>query len=194
MREMALPAPLTAQGYGLRAEGAADRPFLEQLYLSVRWEELAPAPWADEQKRQFLAWQFSLQHRHYAEHYHDADFGILERSGVPAGRLYLFRGATDTRIVDISLLSAHRRRGIGTGMLTAVLAEAAAEGRSVSIHVEHFNPARQLYERLGFQELSRDGVYALMEWCETGIKVLSNPAVGAKMVATTGIHAHENER
>jgi len=160
---LALSDKLTAQGYALRGEVDSDRPFLECLYRSVRWDELAPTPWSDEQKRQFLTWQFSLQYQHYGVHYRDADFGILEQSGVPVGRLYLFRGATDTRIVDISLLPDHRGCGVGTALLEAVFIEAAAR-RSVSIHVEHVNPARRLYDRMGFRELSRDGVYALMEW------------------------------
>ena len=75
-----------------------------------------------------------------------------------------FGGTSDIRIVDISPLPEHRGQGVGTALLERVFAEAGAKGWSVSIHVEHFNPARALYDRLGFRELSRDGVYALMEW------------------------------
>jgi len=34
----------------------------------------------------------------------------------------------------------------------------------VSIYVEHFNPARQLYDRLGFRHADTNGVYHYMEW------------------------------
>ncbi len=34
----------------------------------------------------------------------------------------------------------------------------------LSIHVEHDNPARRLYDRLGFQHVDTNGVYHLMEW------------------------------
>ncbi len=158
------PAALARQGYALRNETPEDEAFLERLYLSVRWEELAPAPWPDEEKRRFLRWQFSLQRKHYTTYYAGGDFGIVTCGDTPAGRLYLFRGASDLRIVDISLLPEHRGRGAGTLLLQTVFADAAPTGRSVSIHVEHFNPARRLYDRLGFREVSRDGVYALMEW------------------------------
>ena len=41
----------------------------------------------------------------------------------------------------------------------------AAAGKSVSIHVELYNPALRLYERLGFQAKGQDdGVYRLMVW------------------------------
>jgi ribosomal protein S18 acetylase RimI-like enzyme len=44
------------------------------------------------------------------------------------------------------------------------MAEGARTGRFVSIHVEAFNPALRLYERLGFREAGRTHVYLLMEW------------------------------
>jgi hypothetical protein len=33
----------------------------------------------------------------------------------------------------------------------------------LSIHVERFNPALRLYERLGFREVEDKGVYLLMQ-------------------------------
>ncbi|MBY0430602.1 MAG: GNAT family N-acetyltransferase [Rhodospirillales bacterium] len=163
-RCLALPVELAARGFTLRGETLDDVPFLERLYVSVRWEELAPVAWPEEAKVAFLQSQFALQYRHYAVHYAESDFGILEHQGVPAGRLYLFRGRRDVRIVDVSLLPEWRNGGIGSALLGALFEEAAAEGRSVSIHVEKFNPAQRLYHRLGFREISEDGVYRLMEW------------------------------
>ena len=43
-----------------------------------------------------------------------------------------------------------------------VLAEAAGGGRTVSLHVECFNRARSLYDRLGFQPVGGEGVYVEM--------------------------------
>jgi ribosomal protein S18 acetylase RimI-like enzyme len=34
----------------------------------------------------------------------------------------------------------------------------------VTIHVEVFNPALRLYERLGFKKVAENGPYHLMEW------------------------------
>jgi ribosomal protein S18 acetylase RimI-like enzyme len=68
----------------------------------------------------------------------------------------------DIRIVDISLLPEFRGQGVGTALLGAVTQEAAKEHRSVSIHVEKFNPAQRLYRRLGFVEAGGSGRYWLM--------------------------------
>ncbi|WP_245262846.1 GNAT family N-acetyltransferase [Mesorhizobium sp. LSHC432A00] len=47
-------------------------------------------------------------------------------------------------------------------MLADLIDEAAAAGKSVSIHVEKNNPARRLYKRLGFTVAEDKGVYDLM--------------------------------
>ena len=84
--------------------------------------------------------------------------------GYPRGGSTCSAGPTTPASSTFPLLPEQRGRGVGTALLTAVFAESVPAGRSVSIHVELFNPARRLYERLGFRELSRNGVYALMEW------------------------------
>lgn len=148
----------------LRPQTPDDAPFLAGLYLSVRWEELAASGWPDEAKRAFLLDQFRLQTVHYAKAYYDAEFSIVEENGEPVGRLYLFRGERDLRIVDISLLPQARGRGLGTALIQAVFEEARGAGKTVSIHVETFNPARNLYRRLGFKDIEARGPYWLMEW------------------------------
>ena len=55
-------------------------------------------------------------------------------------------------------------RGIGTTLLPGLHAEAAAAGKPLRIHVERFNPALGLYERLGFRQIDDRGVYLFMEW------------------------------
>jgi hypothetical protein len=38
----------------------------------------------------------------------------------------------------------------------------------VRIHVERYNPALRLYERLGFRRIADGGIYFLMEWTPPG--------------------------
>lgn len=89
---------------------------------------------------------------------------MILRKGVPVGRLYIGRGEREIRIIDIALLPEHRNAGIGGAILKDFLAEAARGGKRVGIHVEMFNPAVALYERLGFRKLREFGVYHYMEW------------------------------
>jgi ribosomal protein S18 acetylase RimI-like enzyme len=148
---------------GLRPVQEADRPFLAQVYASTRADEMAMLPWTDEQKAAFVAHQFEAQDAHYRTHYEGAAFDVVEVDGEPAGRLYVHRGPSEIRIIDIALTPAYRGRGLGTGLLQALIAEAADGGRTLSIHVEMNNPARRLYERLGFRPAGEHGPYVLME-------------------------------
>ncbi|MGR8935951.1 MAG: GNAT family N-acetyltransferase [Gammaproteobacteria bacterium] len=151
---------------GFRSIAESDRSFIKAVYASTRAEELALVDWDDEQKRQFLDMQFSAQHCYYQENYTDTDFLILLLDNRPVGRLYVARWSDEIRIVDIALLPEYRNRGIGTRILQDLLAEAAAAQKPVRIHVECFNPALNLYRRLGFKRIGEHGVYYLMEWSD----------------------------
>jgi ribosomal protein S18 acetylase RimI-like enzyme len=151
----------------VRPAADGDRTFLAQVYASTRAHELALLPWTDEEKAAFVAHQFEAQDAHYRAHYDGASFGVIEVDGEPAGRLYVHRGPSDIRIVDITLAPAFRGRGLGTGILRSLIAEAEGSGRKLSIHVEVNNPARRLYERLGFRPAGEHGVYLLMERAAT---------------------------
>jgi ribosomal protein S18 acetylase RimI-like enzyme len=147
----------------LRPAGDGDRAFLAEVYASTRADELAMLPWSDERKAAFLAHQFEAQDTHYRAHYKGAAFDVIEVDGERAGRLYVHRGAREIRIVDIALAPAFRGRGLGTGLLRALIAEADSGGRTLSIHVEMNNRARRLYERLGFRAVGEHGPYVRME-------------------------------
>ncbi len=161
-----VPPELSARGVGLRAESDLDTDFLRQLYVSVRWEELAGTDWTDEAKLGFLGDQFVFQSRHYKRHYAGAAWGIVTDAGMPVGRLYLHQGPADLRIIDISMLPSHRGLGIGSSLIRAVFEQGVAAGTGVSIHVEVFNlAARRLYDRLGFVPGDNGaGVHLRMDW------------------------------
>jgi ribosomal protein S18 acetylase RimI-like enzyme len=140
-----------------------DEPFLLGLYASVREPELAAVPWTDEQKAEFVAQQFAAQRDHWRANYTDTSFDVIERDGLPIGRLYVARWEKEIRVVDIALLPGFRSGGVGTAFFRELFAEGDASARPVTIHVEVFNPARRLYERLGFVLKEEKGVYLLME-------------------------------
>ncbi|HKH49226.1 MAG TPA: GNAT family N-acetyltransferase [Thermoanaerobaculia bacterium] len=120
--------------------------------------------WSDEQKDWFILMQFNGQHTWYQEHYVGASFDIVLVDGVPAGRLYVHRREKEIRLVDISFLPEFRNQGLGTNLLRDLFAEAEAAGTPLTIHVEKFNPAMRLYQRLGFTRIGETGPYDLMEW------------------------------
>ncbi len=89
---------------------------------------------------------------------------MIELDQMPIGRHYNDRGDDDIRITDIALLPEFRGRGIGRMLMEEILEESRTTRKRVTIHVEHDNPARHLYDRLGFRHVDTNGVYHLMEW------------------------------
>ena len=150
-------------GITLRPAGASDRDFLLRVYASTREQELRLVNWSADQKAAFVQMQFGAQDSYYREQYARATFDVIEVESEAAGRLYVDRLEDEIRIIDITLLPEHRGRGIGTTLIRQLLDEAAAGRKRLSIHVERHNPARRLYERLGFAMVADRGVYLLME-------------------------------
>ncbi|MDQ4068754.1 MAG: GNAT family N-acetyltransferase [Actinomycetota bacterium] len=155
---------MTTRSVVLRPVSPGDDAFLRRVYRSTREDELALTGWDEGQKDAFVSMQFNAQHRYYAQQYADASFDVILFDGEPAGRLYVARWPEEIRIVDIALLPEYRHRGIGSALLQAILAEGTQGGDRVTIHVERFNPALRLYDRLGFVPVAERGVYLLLEW------------------------------
>jgi ribosomal protein S18 acetylase RimI-like enzyme len=155
--------PLSDQ-IGFRPETPEDEAFLAKLYATTRDIEMALTGWDAAQQQAFLHQQFQLQTTHYRNHYGDALFQIILRDKAPIGRIYLHYGPSEIRLMDIALLPEYRRSGIGGSILENLLREAAQLGKSVTLHVERFNPALRLYERLGFHVIEDLGINLYMEW------------------------------
>ena len=158
-------APL---GIRLRAAATDDLPLLAAIYGSTREEELRPVPWSTEEKRAFSDWQSRQQEAHYALHYAGAERLVIERResseepSSPIGRLYVHTTAAEVRLMDVTLMTDRRNQGLGTRLVTELLRYADSLKRPVSLHVEPFNPAKQMYERMGFMVVETRGVYEFM--------------------------------
>ena len=152
-----LPAGVT-----LRAVSSGDRDFLLHLYGTTREDELEPLPWTDGEKAAFLEMQFDAQAVAYRDAFPDGEFLVVLLDGDPAGRLYLATLPGELRLIEVALLPDHRGRGIGTALIAAIVARAERDGVDVGLHVEHWSPAKRLYERFGFETVELRGIYEFM--------------------------------
>jgi len=157
-----MPFPLRSAGrFGLRLRPVedADLPLLARLYASTRAEEVAQTGWPMQLQQAFLQQQHEAQHSHYRTAFAHAEWSIIQRADDAVGRLYWYERADDLHVIDITLLPEFRGAGWGAAMLGDFLAHAAALGKGVTIHIEKNNPARSLYDRLGFQVIEDRGLY-----------------------------------
>jgi ribosomal protein S18 acetylase RimI-like enzyme len=136
----------------------ADRPFLETLYAESRADELALTSLDAASKTAFCRQQFDAQDRSYRQQFPDATYDIVLVSGVPSGRLIVRHGDV-WHLVDILLAASCRGAGVGTAVLRALTEEADLAGCDVTLRVAPDNPARRLYERLGFVAESASAVF-----------------------------------
>lgn len=148
----------------LRDAGPGDAAFLLEVYASTRAEEMALAPWSDEQRQAFLRMQFDAQHSYYNERFPDADYQVILANGEPLGRLYVARDKETIQILDIAVLPEHRRAGVGTSLIQALVSEAGTSGKTVQIYVETLNASLSLFERFGFSKIAEEGFNFLLEW------------------------------
>jgi ribosomal protein S18 acetylase RimI-like enzyme len=139
-----------------REATAADEPFLvEMLTLAFNWrdEAVATAP---------------LPLKYVSGFGRPGDAGVVaEEDGVPAGAAwYRFLPESDPgygrveRVPELSIAVAagFRRRGVAGELLARLIERARADGLpGVSLSVEPDNPARRLYERLGFEKVGEVG-------------------------------------
>jgi ribosomal protein S18 acetylase RimI-like enzyme len=149
----------------LRPVTDADEEFLLSVYASTRADELAQVPWADDQKRQFLKWQFDLQRREYDARFPDADYSVMLIDERPAGRIWIARDGQEIRLLDIAILPEFQNRGAGTLLLRRLIDESKRAGKALRHMVFVLNQdAQRFYERLGFVAIEEVGAYKHMEW------------------------------
>ncbi|UXJ49714.1 GNAT family N-acetyltransferase [Pseudomonas citronellolis] len=152
----------------------ADQAFLRALYASTRASEMAQVDWAPAAIDAFLSQQFDAQHSYYQAHFPDADYCVIEAGGQSVGRAYLFWGPEHLQIIDLALLPEACGRGIGSALLRQWLGRADAQGLSVGLYVENYNPAQRLYLRHGFVVEGENGVYLKMRRPASGSRPTSH--------------------
>jgi GNAT superfamily N-acetyltransferase len=148
----------------LRPASANDSEFLVHVYSSTRRDEMASWGWSPAQQGSFVRMQYDVRGRGYAAAYPAAAVSVVSVDGVLAGSIIIFRGPTEIRLLDISLLEEYRGRGIGRDLIASLLSEAARSKFPLRLNVLRGNRAAHLYERLGFVAIGGDAMYCEMEW------------------------------
>ncbi|WP_338640731.1 GNAT family N-acetyltransferase [Burkholderia pyrrocinia] len=137
----------------LRTASPADLPFLltlRRLTMTGHLQRVG-APTDDE-----------AHDRRIRAHFDDAM--IVCEGATAIGLLKVTRSAGEWHVHQIQLLPARQGQGIGEAVLRELLSDAARANVPVTLSVLHGNPARRLYERLGFRIESETETSASMIW------------------------------
>ena len=99
-------------------------------------------------------------------------YQIVLVKGRAAGILAVTRLPAGLHLKHVELLPEYQGRGTGTAIIRDLIAQARALQLPVTLHVLDANPARGLYERLGFR------IVAELDAGPNGVKYLMSTAAG----------------
>jgi ribosomal protein S18 acetylase RimI-like enzyme len=131
-----------------------DQPWLKALRRSV-YQELFIATWG--------GWDEARHLRHCAECWKRGNIFLVEVDDRRVGMIQWFERSEAIEIGEIQIEPSHRNRGLGTCLLKDTIARAHAQHKKVSLSTGQRNRAVKLYERIGFQHVSRNDTHIRME-------------------------------
>lgn len=140
--------PHSPPDFALRPEQPEDQDVLRGLYILCRWPEMAAAGLPEEERPEFLTWQYFQQHDHFAvigaEVWAITVAGEEEGADTVAGRLVVQETPGTLTVLDLALLPPWQ----GLGLDAAVLALAAQRAQEDGQRLVRADPGR-IEERAG---------------------------------------------
>lgn len=161
--------------YALRPATDSDYEYLYRLNEATMrvYREQAYGPWEE-----------SVERRRLADHFQPDSTRILVIDGRDAGMIDVRAGETSVNLANIRIAPEYQRRGFGSRILRGILEDAHREGRSVMLSALKVNPARRLYERLGFMVVGETATHFMME---------ARPPIPATPAAYDGIISEDDD-
>jgi len=138
----------------VRRSIASDHDFLWWLHR-VTMKEYVDRTWGWDEEFQALAFRkaFATDRK---------EVRIVESAGERIGYLRVAQEPSRFFLAAIEIAPSHQGRGIGTSLIEGVCKRADSLGLPVELQVLKVNPARQLYERLGFLVQGETATHTLM--------------------------------
>ncbi len=122
-------------------------------YITQTW-----GPWDDDQQRGFMDARLA-----------GGNLLVVEVASKLAGLFEHEKRGSALFLANIEFLPEYQGFGLGTVLIRGLMADAATRGLSVELTVLRVNPARNLYERLGFIEYDRNETHHFMRWSVVGV-------------------------
>lgn len=128
--------------FKLRPAMPKDRAFVEQVYFETqRWLIERLFGWRGD----------DVERAKFDEFYDEQHTQIVQIDGEDAGWLTVLRESDRIEVDSIYLAPEKQGAGLGTHLMEQIIAEAEVVEKRVTLSTAKINPARRLYERLGFE-------------------------------------------
>ena len=138
--------------YTLREANEGDYGFLYDLHRAAM-KNYVDQTWG---------WDEAFQQRMFRESFDPRPLRIVQVAGQDAGVIWVERRPAEIFLSLIEIHPIYQGRGIGTAVVGDIFSEARDAGLPVTLRVLKVNPARKLYERLGFVVVGEIPTHYLM--------------------------------
>jgi len=95
-------------------------------------------------------WDEAFLSAHFAEGFDPAEHQVIVADLQDIGELAIENGESDINLAGIYILPQFQRRGFGSAVTKDLISEGKLSGRPVRLQVLKVNPAKLLFEFLGF--------------------------------------------
>ena len=126
---------------GLRPGTLEDREYLWWLHRETMQDDVDKT-WG---------WDEAFQRGQFDENFDPLRLLIIQRGSEPIGYISVRRPGDEIFLAAIEIAPARQNQGIASQLIKELLDEADRSHLPVKLSVLKINPARRLYERLGFQ-------------------------------------------
>ena len=141
--------------FTLRPATAADREWLWQTktrclrrYVEQTWG----------------VWDEASQRARFDDMFDVSEIQVIVLAGGDAGFIAARHAPDEIRLFHIMIAAEFQNQGLGTAVLRELLAVAQVRGVPVRLQVLRVNPARRLYDRLGFAVIEETPTHNRMLW------------------------------
>ena len=136
----------------LRPARSEDHDFAFGLYVeTIKPYTIAFMPWVD-----------AVETARFARLWAPADTRVITLDGADVGWLETIDTGAEFVLKQFYIAPAEQQRGIGTHVMDLLLKEWESAGKPIVLNVLKNNPARRLYERLGFALVGETDMKFLM--------------------------------
>jgi ribosomal protein S18 acetylase RimI-like enzyme len=109
-------------------------------------------------------WDDDAQAERFRRNFVPDHVQIIVLDGQDAGLLHVVRSAEEIRLVNLQVSPEFQNRGLGTAVMHGLLAEARGAQLPLCLQVLKVNPARRLYERIGFAVAGETDTHYQLRW------------------------------
>ena len=108
--------------------------------------------------QELTVWDEQKQRTSFAAQWKLEEVRIISVDGTDVGWLQVAELPTEIRLQKFFVSPQYQRSGIGSEILSNLLATWRSTGKKIVLRVLKTNPARRLYERLGFSVVAEEDV------------------------------------